>query len=205
MDKGAGKARAAWLAQHVLTHEPVMRKWLARRSIGGLEIDDIIQETYTIIAGLESVEDIRNPRNYAFQVAYSLIRAHFKRARVVAFHSFGDIDALGIESSAPSPERAAIDREFLRSVEHYLADLPSNCRAVILMSRVHELSRREIAAQLGISENAVQNLLTKAILLLLEAFGRGGKRAYRTSIEVTGSSQQTAERPDENQVVENNS
>ena len=46
--------RAIWLGRHVLPHEPALRAWLRRRRLGGLEIDDIIQETYTrLVAGRE--------------------------------------------------------------------------------------------------------------------------------------------------------
>ena len=46
--------RAIWLGRHVLPHEPALRAWLRRRRLDGLEIDDVIQETYTrLVAGRE--------------------------------------------------------------------------------------------------------------------------------------------------------
>ena len=38
-----------------LPHEPALRAWLRRRRLGGLDIDDIIQETYTRLIAAESV------------------------------------------------------------------------------------------------------------------------------------------------------
>ena len=37
--------RAIWLGRQVLPHEPSLRAWLSRRRLGGLDVDDIIQET----------------------------------------------------------------------------------------------------------------------------------------------------------------
>jgi len=160
----------------------MMRAWLQRRSCGGLEIDDIIQETFAILSALESVEDIRNPRNYAFQTAYSIIQRHLRRARIVSFQSFADIDAVEISSDAPSPECEASDRDDLKSVEKYIAALPKKCRDVLILRRIQGLSYREIAERLDISENAVEKLLSKGARLLIDAFGRGGNRPRQASI-----------------------
>jgi RNA polymerase sigma-70 factor (ECF subfamily) len=37
--------RALWLGRHVLPHEPQLRAWLRRRSLGGLEVEDVTQKT----------------------------------------------------------------------------------------------------------------------------------------------------------------
>jgi len=173
--------RAIWLAEQVLPHEPAMRAWLRRKPVDDLEVDDIIQETYAILAARESVADIRNPRNYAFQTAFSIVQTHLRRARIVSFRSVGDFDLLGATSDAPSPEREAVDREELRLVEAQIAALPSRCREVIVLRRVHDLSYREIAERLHISENTVEKLVSKALRLLMDAFG-GGRAGPEASI-----------------------
>src|ERR1043165_1101547 len=57
--------RIDWLSRHVLPHEPALRAWLRRRAVPGLEIDDVVQETYSVLSGLASVEHIQAPRAYA--------------------------------------------------------------------------------------------------------------------------------------------
>ena len=173
--------RAAWLARHVLPYEEMLRKWLTTRPLGGLEIDDIIQESYAILAALETVENIRNPRSYLFQIAHSVVHAHFRRSRIVEFQSFTEADSAAVASDEPSPEREVSDREFLREVQQYMDELPKNCREVVILRRVHKFSHREIAQRLGISENSVEKLLFKATQLLMTSFGRGGKRTAQTS------------------------
>lgn len=173
--------RAAWLAQHVLPHEDMLRRWLLKRPLGGLEIDDVVQDTYAILADLDSVEGIRNPRNYTFQVAHSVVHAHLRRLRIIEFRSIADTDAARLVSDEPSPESAAADKEFLRNVARYLDALPHECRQVLILRRVQRLSHRDIAARLGVAEKSVEKLLFKAAKLLTEMFGRGGNRVGQDS------------------------
>jgi DNA-directed RNA polymerase specialized sigma24 family protein len=50
--------RAIWLGRQVLPHEPALRAWLRRRRLGGLDVDDIIQETYSRLMTAESVQHV---------------------------------------------------------------------------------------------------------------------------------------------------
>lgn len=177
------KDRASWLARHVLPHEKALRKWLSTRPRGDLEVDDIVQETYVILANLESIDHIEAPRNYAFQIAHSVIQAYFKRARVVAFRPFADLDVINVHSNAPSPETEASDKEYLRLVEGYLDSLPRQYRDVLVLRRVHHFSYREIADHLGISMNAVEKRLIKATRLLMNFFKDGGNQSPGSSTD----------------------
>ncbi|MGE4063396.1 MAG: sigma-70 family RNA polymerase sigma factor [Rhodospirillaceae bacterium] len=169
--------RAAWLARHVLPHEAALRAWLRQKYALGLEVDDVVQETYAILAGLDSVDNIRSPRNYAFQTAHSLILAHLRRSKIVSIRSASDLEIASALADAPSPERVAQDRDELANVVRALEDLPPKVREVFVLRRVHGLSQRETAERLGISENSVEKRVSQGIRVLLAAFGRDGKRA----------------------------
>jgi RNA polymerase sigma factor (sigma-70 family) len=175
------KTRAAWLAEHILPWETLLRAWLARKSRGDLEVDDIIQDTYAILSELESVDNIRNGRNYAFRTAYSLIQNHLRRARIISFRPLTEADIFEVMSDTPSPETQASDRDELRLVENFISQLPGQCREVIVMRRIQGLSHRDIARRLNISENRVEKLVARALHLLLDAFGRGGRAGARAS------------------------
>ncbi|MCC6912080.1 MAG: RNA polymerase sigma factor [Rhodospirillaceae bacterium] len=174
---GVSQDRAAWLARHVLPHEAALRAWLRQKYTLGVEVDDIVQETYAILAGLESVEAIRNPRSYAFQTAHSLILAHLRRSKIVSIRSASDLELAGAMADTPTPEQVAADRDELANVARVLSDLPPKVREVILLRRVQGLSQRETAERLGITENSVEKRISQGIRALLAAFGRGGKRA----------------------------
>jgi RNA polymerase sigma-70 factor (ECF subfamily) len=56
--------------------------------------------------------------------------------------------------------------ELQQSIDKALAGLPPQCRRVFEMSRMEQLSYSEIAKQLNISTNTVENHISKALKLL---------------------------------------
>ncbi len=180
--------RAAWLSKHILPHEGALRAWLHRKPRGGLDVDDVVQETYAILADRESVEGIRNPKAYAFEVAQSIILGHLRRGRIVSISTHPDLDAMGVVMDVPSPERQASDREELLNVAEMIAALPTRCREVFVLRRVDGLSQRDISQRLGISEHTVEKHMTKALRLLMDRFSYAGKEPSRASRPNRGQS-----------------
>jgi RNA polymerase sigma factor (sigma-70 family) len=166
--------RAIWLARHVLPHEPALRAWLTRWRVEGLLVDDIVQETYAVLAGRASVEDIRNPRTYFFQTARSVILMHLRRSRVVSIRAVEDVERIGAAADEPSPERQVSDREELHRLAQAIAGLPDLGRQALTLRVIDGLSQREVGERMGISENAAQKHIAKSIHLLMTLFGRGG-------------------------------
>lgn len=67
--------------------------------------------------------------------------------------------------------------ELEQFIEQAIDQLPEKCRLVFVLSRFEELSHREIADQLGISEKTVENQISKAIKyirLVLQPYLSGG-------------------------------
>src|SRR6185436_8147057 len=102
------------------------------RRVPGLEIDDIVQETYAKLAALESVEEVRRPKNYVFQTAYSILVTHVRRLRVVSIRAMDNIEALNVGSEEPSPERQLDARQQLDQLAEAIALLPEACRKVFV-------------------------------------------------------------------------
>lgn len=167
--------RAAWLSRHILPHESALRAHLNRwRFPDGLDVDDVIQETYAKLATLDEVESIRNPRAYFFQIARSIILMHVRRSRVVSIQAVEQIEQLAVASDEPGPDVQASDRQQLHLLAKLIAGLPPANRAAMTLRLVHELSHREIGARLGISANAVQKSLAKSLSTFVQQLGRGG-------------------------------
>jgi RNA polymerase sigma-70 factor (ECF subfamily) len=173
--------RSLWLARRILPHEPALRNWLRSRQVAGLEIDDIVQDTYAILAALESVEEIRDPKNYAFQTAYRLILGHLRRAKVVSIRGVPNLDVLGVVANEASPEQLLSDRDELHQLAQAIAGLPPRTREVFTLRRVEGLHQREVAGRLRISEGAVEKHMAKAIRVLAFHFERGRKTLARAS------------------------
>jgi RNA polymerase sigma factor (sigma-70 family) len=175
------RERTRWFLRNILPHEPALRSWLSRRCPMGLEADDIIQQTYAIFADLGSVEDIRFPRAYLFQVARSVISKHVRRARVVSIHSMEDLTQLEHADDCPSPERVAIDRDQLRHLAEAIGAMPAKTQEAFVLRRVDGLSQREISARMAISENTVEKHISRGLRFLSDWFGHGGKALPQAS------------------------
>ncbi|MDG2533489.1 RNA polymerase sigma factor [Sphingomonas sp. HITSZ_GF] len=173
--------RTRWFLRNVLPHEPALRSWLGRRLPVGLDVDDILQESYAILADLESVEGIRNPRAYLFQVARSVITRHVRRARVVPIHSVENLSELGHADARPSPEQVAIDRDELRSLALAIGAMPAKMQEAFVLRRVEGLSQREISARMAISENTVEKHIARGLRFLIDWFGHGGNALAEAS------------------------
>jgi RNA polymerase sigma factor (sigma-70 family) len=166
--------RAIWLGRHVLPHEPALRAWLSRRRHDGLEIDDIIQETYTRLISAESVSHVLDAKSYAFQTAGSVVIDHLRRMKVVSISSVPDFDYLEVACDEPSPERQVIDRDELHRLALAIAALPAKVREVFTLRRVYGLSQREVAEKMSISESTVEKHMSRGFLIMLERLGHGG-------------------------------
>jgi RNA polymerase sigma-70 factor (ECF subfamily) len=177
----ASQERAVWLARCILPHEPELRAWLGARALPRLEVDDIVQETYAILSGLEQVAHIRNPRTYMFEVAKSVILQALRRARIVAFEALAEAEGLELPAVDPSPEVIAADRQELARVAALIAGLPAKCREAFTLRKVHGLSQREVARRMGVSENTVEKHVGKGLRILMDAIGRGGSRRFEAS------------------------
>ncbi|WP_293352678.1 RNA polymerase sigma factor [Phenylobacterium sp.] len=169
------RARAAWLGHHVIPHEPALRNWLRRREVDGLDIDDIVQEVYTRLIALHSVDHVQSPKTYAFQVASSVMINHIRRLKVVSIESVASFEHLDVADDDPSPERIAADRDELRRLQKTLASLPARVAEVFKLRRIEGLSQREVASRLGVAESTVEKHMARGAVLMAGWFKTGGK------------------------------
>ena len=176
----ASDERALWLSRHVLKHEPALRAWLGRRRIAGLEIDDIVQETYARLITVDQVDGIGNIKNYMFQTAYSVLVSHVRRSKIVTFETVTDLEQLGATRES-SPEDQVIDRDELNRLARAVADLPGKVRDVFILRRINGLSQRDVARELGLSESTVEKHMSRGIYLLMNLISNSGNDNSRAS------------------------
>jgi RNA polymerase sigma-70 factor (ECF subfamily) len=159
------QGRSAWLAQHILPHEPALRAWLQRRRVDGLDTDDIVNETYAVLAALDAVEDVASPRVYAFQTARSVMQRRLQGAGVIWT---GDID-VGAAMVEPPPGPQASSSQAPRRLGELMAGLPPECREAFALRKIEGLSQREVAARMATTESDVEGLIARALRLLMSA------------------------------------
>jgi len=173
--------RVRWLGYEILPHEQDVRAWLRRSLVTSNDVDDVIQESYCRLANLKAVEQIENPRAYFFQTARSVVLEQMRRARIVRIDAVTEIDALRIEWDEPSPERIAGGRKELERVMKIIATLPERSRRIFEMRRVMGLSQKEIARQLGVSENVVENEAARGLKAVLAGLAKADANVVPSS------------------------
>lgn len=172
----ASDERALWLARYVLPHEPSLRAWLSRRPVAGLEVDDIVQETYARLSNASTVDGVLDPRSYMFRAAHSVIVTHIRRSRVVPMHSMAQFESEAFVDDEPGPEETLLARDELSRLGRAVAELPPRMREVFILRRIEGLSQRRVAERLGVSESTVEKQMASSFLRLAALFGRGGNR-----------------------------
>ncbi|ESQ92667.1 RNA polymerase sigma factor [Asticcacaulis benevestitus] len=158
-----------WIAAEIMPHEKSVRAWLRRLKVNQDEIDDLIQEAYCNLAGLERIDHIVCPDRYFFLTARNLLNDKRRRAKVIRFEGLAEMDSLDMTSDDPSPERIISARREWEAVARVIRSLPSRCRRVFELRKVHGMSQKLIAQQLNISESAVENEGVKGMRLILQA------------------------------------
>lgn len=157
-----------WFAREVLPHEPDVRRWLTRRVRGlpDCHVDEIVQETYARLWAV-GAERILNPRAYFFVTARHVVGEVLRRSRVVSIETMADIEVLDIAHQDVGPERRLSGREEIERVRQAMAKLPPKCREAFELRKFGELSQREIAQRMQLSESTVEKHLVKALRLIM--------------------------------------
>ncbi len=147
-----------------------MRRWLLRR-IRGLpdcHIDEIVQEAYARLWAV-GAERILNPRGYFFVTARHVVGEVLRRSRVVSIETMADIETLNIIDQDVGPERRLSGREEIERMGRVLTTLPPKCREAFELRKFEELSQRQIAQRMQVSESTVEKHLVKALRMVKQA------------------------------------
>jgi len=106
--------------------------------------------------------DIKRP----FATWLLSIAAHYcidqERRKRLPTMDLNEIIEFTAEDPAPSPESSLLNVEFSDKVQHQLAQLSENDRAVLILRYWHEYSENEICQALSISKSAVKSRLHRA-------------------------------------------
>jgi RNA polymerase sigma factor (sigma-70 family) len=162
-----------WFIREVLVHEERLMSYFHRRWANHADLSDLRQETYVRVyeAAVKTRPPV--PKALLFTIARHLLADRMRRRRVVAIDAVGDLDALDVLVEEGSPERRLSVHDELRHLSQAIDRLPPKCREVVWLRRVEELTQREVAARLGITEKSVEKHVMKGMKLLAAAF-RGG-------------------------------
>lgn len=161
-----------------LEHRAFLLRLLTARTGSAAEAEDIFQEMYERLAGIDDADSIENvpaflnrmAMNLAFDRRRSQVRAVARdaewldaTARVEGEEAIADI---------PSAEDMAASRQELRLLREAIDTLPPQGRRVFEMHKLEGRPHADVAAQLGISRSAVEKHMAATMKNLLKRLGR---------------------------------
>ena len=151
-----------------------LRRFIAVRTTGNLDVDDLVHEVYARLAGMDDLPrklppGRRSTRAFLFTVANRLVidrerhrgvrRQHDERLRLVD----------GQEAGSPSPEVIALARDDLDAVAAAIEELQPKWRRAFVLNRFDHMSYKDVASTMGISTKTVEKYIGKALLHLRTA------------------------------------
>jgi RNA polymerase sigma factor (sigma-70 family) len=164
-----------WFIREILAHEEALVRYLSRHWPKQDEILDLRQEIYIRVYETAGVTRPLTPRAFLFTTARNLLVDRIRRKRIVSIDAVGDLESLNVLVDEISPEHRLHARQELRRLTQAFDDLPPKCREAVWMRRVDELSHKEIAARMGITEKVVEKHITLGMRRLVDAMF-GGKQ-----------------------------
>ncbi len=148
-----------------LEHEAVLRACLHRYARNAADVDELLRQTWAqlLAAGKQPREEIHSIRAFALTVARNVAQSWLRHRRVVPIEQVADLEQLErLNDSAPVDEIASTQQE-LALLTQAVAGLPARCRRVFTLRKVYGLSRQEIAAELEIPEDSVDQHLARGV------------------------------------------
>jgi RNA polymerase sigma-70 factor (ECF subfamily) len=155
-----------WFKREILPHEGALLRYLYRVWPRRDDVTDLRQETYARVFESARISRPVNPNAFLFATARHLMTDRLRRERVVSIEAVGDIEELNVLIDELTPERRNIARQEFKRLAAAFDQLPAKCREVIWLRRVQELSQREVAVHLRITESAVEKHISRAVRLL---------------------------------------
>jgi len=159
-----------WFAEQVLPLEGALTAYLRRVWPDPAEIGDLRQEVYVRIYDAALTARPAVTRYFVFTVARNLLTDRLRRSRIVRIDLMGDLAKLDIFSDEVPIDRVLSGRQELARLEAALAELPERCRETFILRKVEELSQKETAERMGVSEHTVEKQTAKAMRLLADRF-----------------------------------
>lgn len=156
-----------WFMREVLPVEGALMRYLRRNWRDPAEWADLRQDVYARVYDAARTAIPDHAGAFVLATARNLLIDRARRNQVVSIEAYAELADLAADEL--SPERHVDGRAALRRVADAIEALPPRCREVVMLRKVSGLSQRDVAAQMGISEDTVEKQIAKGMRALADA------------------------------------
>lgn len=165
------KQRQKLLNQTFQEHEADLKRFLRARVANYSDRDDLIQDVFLRLAQQDDIEQKLSfgpakIRAYLMVIASNLVRDAHRRSvsRKESFHN--SMETVALADQRPSPEKATETRQTLAAIDTVMKTLDPKCRKAFTMSRIQNISYKEIAHQMNVSTSMIEKHIAKALVAI---------------------------------------
>lgn len=161
-----------------LNFEQIFRKYrpgllaFANSILNNLDdAEEVIHDVFIAFWNQGSLRDIEESgvKSYLFTSVKNRSLNHIKKAKL----NYTDLpDYVDFIDLSPNALREIEGREAEQRIYKIIDELPEKCRQIFIMSRVYELSHKEIATILEVSPKTVENQVGLALKFIRKYFSR---------------------------------
>jgi len=160
----------ATLTNLYIKHFGELRAFLLRR-VGCREMAaELTHDTFIRVMSYDAGEQVQNSRALLYRIAGNLAIDHH-RANPILPECIDDLhENEQLATDLHDPARVACARQTLDRLRMAIEDLPPQCRRAFVLHKFDGHSHAEIAEIFGVTRNAVEKLLIRALVQLRQVF-----------------------------------
>jgi RNA polymerase sigma-70 factor (ECF subfamily) len=144
-------------------HQGALRRFISRFVQRKQDIDDVAQEAFMRAYRAEKAKPIEQPKSFLFRIAHNVAITELTKKSHQIIDYIADIDESAVVWLDDSAEEQVLAEELVGIHCEAVAQLPPQCRRVFLMRKVHGMSHKDIAVELGISISTVEKHMSKGV------------------------------------------
>lgn len=142
--------QSLWFSEKLLPHEAMLRAWLRSRFPSGLDVDDVIQESYFRILRHHKEKPIKAPKAFLFATARN-IALNMERAANVRGERLAQIQDREIMDGGWGVQETVARNQELEALTEAIQALPKKCRQIFTLCKVYGMIPKEISEELSLS------------------------------------------------------
>ncbi len=160
-----------------LEQREAMRRFFQARLGPTADVEDLLQDLYLKVVGIDGGAEVREPRAYLYRLASNLMMDRWRSGRRSAArdaawrevaHVPGPTEDL---DDAPSAEAVVAGRERLARLMAALDKLPDKTKTIFRLHKFEGLSYAEVALKLEVSKSTVEKHMMDALRILAAKVG----------------------------------